>query len=207
MAHDLERLKDLLVSLGADTVPHSGSVFSSHLMGVYDLLKGWGCPEHVMLAGLFHSIYGTETFKCFSLDLSQRQEVRRVVGLPAERLVYIFSAATWPSVQISVMTGNEKHLRDRFANAALAVTKQEFGELLWMHLANGLEQEERLTGERMRRGAVDRAHFWRIVAEKLGETALNSWEEVYGKPHSTASPITAPTTSKLSQGSGGKASC
>jgi hypothetical protein len=187
MAHDLERLTNFLISLGADTVPHSGSAFSSHLLGVYELLKSWGCPEHVVLAGLFHSIYGTETFKHFSLPLSRRHEVRRVIGPPAERLVYVFSAATWPSFQISVMTGNEKHLRDRFTNTALAVTRQEFGDLLWVHLANGLEQEERLTGERLRRGSVDRAHLWHIVAEKLGATALTGWEEIYGEVHVTAS--------------------
>lgn len=188
MAHNLEELKNLLVGLGADAVPHSGSVFSSHLIGVYDLLKKWGCAEHVMVAGLFHSIYGTETFKCFSLDLSRRQELRQGIGQPAERLVYIFSAATWPSFQISVMTSNERHLRDRFARTALTVTKQEFRDLLWVHLANGLEQEERLTDERLRRGAVDRAHLWRIVAERLGATALNSWEEVFGEFPFTTSP-------------------
>jgi hypothetical protein len=180
MAHNLDHLKEFLVSLGTDSVAHSGSVFMSHLVGVYDYLKSWNCPEHVMVAGLFHSIYGTDSFDSFSLALTCRDELRRVVGQHAERLVYVFSAVTWPSFQSSVMTNNTRHLRDRFTNSALVVTRQEFKDLLWIHLANVLEQEARRDGS-MRRGYADRARLWRIVSEKLGQKAIESWAEVYGR--------------------------
>ena len=53
MPHDFRKLTDYLVSVGADKVPHTDTRFLSHLIGVYRDLKGWGCEEHVCLAGLF----------------------------------------------------------------------------------------------------------------------------------------------------------
>lgn len=55
----------------ASTIPqalnHTGATsFDSHLRGVRDVLRTWKAEEHVQLAGLFHSIYGTEgLFKVF----------------------------------------------------------------------------------------------------------------------------------------------
>jgi hypothetical protein len=178
MDHNLDQLKEYLVSLGTDTVAHSGSAFMAHLTGVYDYLKSWNCPEQVMVAGLFHSIYGTEAFNCFALALTRREELRQQIGQAAERLVYIFSAASWPSFQASVMTGNIRHLRDRFTNETLVITRDEFENLLWVHLANALEQESRVN-ERRPRGYADRARLWSIVSGKLGEKATASWDEIY----------------------------
>jgi uncharacterized protein DUF6817 len=178
MAHSLPQLKEFLIELGAAEVAHTGSIFTSHLTGVYDYLKNWNCPEHVTVAGLFHSIYGSEAFTKFSLDLSRRDEVRNMIGAAAERLVYIFSAVSWPSFQASVMTNNIRHLRNRFTNTPLVVTRQEFDDLLWVHLANVLEQEERLDGK-LKRGFGDRKRLWSIVAERLGKQAVESWARVY----------------------------
>jgi hypothetical protein len=41
----------------------TGEDFLSHLTGVEAVLRDWGEPEPVCLAGLFHSIYGTEGFQ------------------------------------------------------------------------------------------------------------------------------------------------
>lgn len=180
MAHSLPELQEFLIKLGTNDVAHTGSVFMSHLTGVYDYLERWDCPEHVMLAGLFHSIYGSEAFTRFSIELSRREELRSVIGDAAERIVYIFSAVTWPSFQAAVMTNNVRHLRDRFSNTPLIVTRQEFDDLLWVHLANVLEQEDRLDGKQQQRHA-DRKRLWQIVAQRLGRKAIDAWEEVYQK--------------------------
>ena len=37
--------------------------FYDHCYGVYSFLKERALPEYVCLAGLYHSIYGTEYFK------------------------------------------------------------------------------------------------------------------------------------------------
>ena len=180
MAHSLPQLTEFLIKLGTNDVAHTGSVFISHLTGVYDYLERWNCPEHVILAGLFHSIYGSEAFTRFSIELSRREELRRVIGDAAERIVYIFSAVTWPSFQAAVMTNNIRHLRDRFSNTPLVVTRQEFDDLLWVQLANVLEQEARLDGK-LKQGHADRKRLWQIVAERLGQRAIAGWEDVYQK--------------------------
>ena len=42
---------------------HAGVKFLEHLQGVQRVLESWGEPNAVSLAGLFHSIYGTELFQ------------------------------------------------------------------------------------------------------------------------------------------------
>jgi hypothetical protein len=50
--------------------------FLGHLMGVEDDLAAWGCDANVTLAGLFHSIYGTEVSRPSSLFRSPAPERR-----------------------------------------------------------------------------------------------------------------------------------
>ena len=52
----------------ADGVGHSGRTFYQHLRGTYDLLDG--APDYVRLAGLCHSIYGTNAFKRAVIPMS-----------------------------------------------------------------------------------------------------------------------------------------
>jgi len=84
----------LLRSLGTSDVVHTGGEsFLSHLIGVYRVLKSWGAPEYLCLAGLAHSIYSTEGFQGFSLDCSpqNRAEVAGVLGsLEAEKIAHVF---------------------------------------------------------------------------------------------------------------------
>lgn len=69
-------------------INHSDSTYASHCEGVYKILKKLNQPEHVCLAGLFHSAYGTEYFNvptCLT-----RKELSNVIGTTAEQLVYMF---------------------------------------------------------------------------------------------------------------------
>src|SRR5947207_3295271 len=77
---------DFLRGLGTEDVPHSGDKgFLAHLIGVFNDLNAWGCDRDLCRAGLFHSIYGTELFRKFSLPLERRAEVRALIGERAER--------------------------------------------------------------------------------------------------------------------------
>jgi hypothetical protein len=179
MAHDFESLKDYLTALGTQSVPHNHSDFLSHLVGVYLYLRRWNCPEHVVLAGLFHSIYGTHAFQDFSLPLSCRDEIRKLIGAPAERLAYIYCALTGESFRASVTEGGVARLWDRFADCRMEVAGQEFEGLLWVEFANIIEQDERvMNGES--NGSLKYSPFWQAVAERLGGAAVESCREVYG---------------------------
>jgi hypothetical protein len=86
--------RDFLISLDADKTRHSGRTLFDHLKGVHDLLRDWDNEYHVCIAGLFHSIYGTSTFKHQSM--SDRGELIKIIGVPAELLVHLFSTADRP---------------------------------------------------------------------------------------------------------------
>ena len=86
--------RQFLMSLGCDKTPHSSRTLLDHLKGVHDLLRDWGNDENVCNAGLFHSIYGTDTFK--HVSLSDRNALIDKIGTIAEGLVFIFSEGKRP---------------------------------------------------------------------------------------------------------------
>ncbi len=88
----LDAYCELLRQLGAHRISHYGRPLLSHLKGVYALLVEWNNPQETCVAGLFHSIYGTER-----LDAGQRSpgraELRAVIGERSEELVFLFGVA------------------------------------------------------------------------------------------------------------------
>jgi hypothetical protein len=173
MAKSFRELTDYLAGLGTDTVPHTGTYFLSHLIGVYRDLKGWDAPEHVCLAGLFHSIYGTEAFQGFALPVERRDEVRELIGERAERLAYVNCALTREALDASVADGGPPRLWDRFRNEPLELPDAEFTDLLTLHLCDRLEQVARRQNWELRRETWDR------MAHRLGGIALESYEHVF----------------------------
>ena len=80
----------LLDAIPIKGILHFGRPLAVHMLGTHDLLSRWGNPDHVCLAGLFHSVYGTKTFTQAALTESSRDDVRALIGEEAESLVYIF---------------------------------------------------------------------------------------------------------------------
>jgi hypothetical protein len=180
MAHDFKQLTQFLVVHGTDKVPHSKTPFLAHLIGVYTDLKEWGAPEHLCLAGLFHSIYGTQAFQGFKLPIEERGTIRGLIGERAERLAYVNCALTRDSLDSSVAAGGSPRLWDRFTDAPLEVTDEEFTELITLHLCDRLEQVGRTQNWDLRRQA------WENMARRLGGVALESWERVHALEHAQA---------------------
>lgn len=67
---------------------HSDSTYIDHCVGIYNILKKLNCSEEICLAGLYHSIYGTEYFKLGQTQ--SRETIQNLIGINAERLVHIF---------------------------------------------------------------------------------------------------------------------
>ena len=86
--------RTFLISLDATQTAHSGRTLFEHLKGVHDLLRDWDNTEEVCLAGLYHSIYGTSTFKHQSLK--DRSRLVEMIGDHAEFLVHCFSTRDRP---------------------------------------------------------------------------------------------------------------
>ena len=80
---------DFLKDLGCDQVKRGdGRSLLAHLIGVRDFLKSRGASEYLQDAGLFHSVYGTASFKHQSTD--DRDQVRKLIGAQAEKIVFMF---------------------------------------------------------------------------------------------------------------------
>lgn len=73
-------------------IKHSKSTFFSHLYNTYKILHEMGMPTDVKIAGMFHSVYGTEYFKQ-SMPVD-RDTIREMIGEYAEDLVYTFCTMT-----------------------------------------------------------------------------------------------------------------
>ncbi len=173
MAHEFRKLTDYLRSHGTDHVPHSQVPFLAHLIGVYRDLQEWGCAEHVVLAGLFHSIYGTESFQGFALPLSHRPEIRALIGERAEHLAYVNCMLSRSSLDSSVAEGGPPRVVSRTDGTPLALTEDEFTDLITLHLCDRLEQVHRTDSWDWRRTA------WENMARRLGGIALERWHRVY----------------------------
>lgn len=177
MARDIQRLTDFLLGLGTDQVPHAGDGnFLAHLVAVHRDLEAWGCEEAVCLAGLFHSIYGTEKFQRFSLPLERRDDVRELVGERAERLAYLNSAMDRPSFDaiLEAEADGPRRMVDRFRGEEAELTPEDFDDLCRVHLCDWLEQVPRTTDRGYRRAA------YRRLADHLGGVAREAYDRVFG---------------------------
>jgi hypothetical protein len=129
---------DFLISVGTRETPHSGRTLYEHLRGTRDLLSRWGCEEDACLAGLYHSIYGTNAFRRASMDAGNRDQVRRVIGADAEKLVYLFHILERPMALVesldTFMSFNRK------TGEEVDLEEDDLRKLIEIECANLLEQ-------------------------------------------------------------------
>ncbi len=170
-------LMGYLLTLGVSDIEHTNGKFLPHLKGLSEYLERYNRPFPTIVAGLFHSIYGTETFNGFSLPLERREEVRKVIGAEAEALVYAYCRMSRVSFDMSVVEG-KTCLRDRDKyESIIEVTPKQFTELQWMMLLDTLEVDARVSKEEQWTSRID---FWRTMSYRLGASASKAINEVYG---------------------------
>jgi len=171
-----KRLTDFLVALGIEQVPHTHKSYLAHLVGVYSLMRERGCPEELCRAGMFHSIYGTEAFRGFTLPLGRRAEVRHLIGERAEQLAYLNCAMDRASFDRAVARDEGPYsLVDRLTGQEVQLPDADFLDLCAVHLYDWLEQVPRSRKWDYRRAA------YRRMAERLGGPALQTYDEVFAQ--------------------------
>jgi len=140
-----DRQREFLISLDADKTRHSGRTLFEHLKGVHDLLRDWDNPTDVCLAGLFHSIYGTNTFKHQSLH--DRGALVNMIGVKAELLVHHFATGDRPLFESVEDKAMRKQLMEIEAANLLeqGSTSGALRKLSRMKLSNGAKAA--LSGE------------------------------------------------------------
>ncbi len=175
MTYSFKDLTGFLLSLGSETVGHSGKNYLAHVIGVYRLMQAQGCDEDLCRAGLFHSIYGTQLFQRFKLPLERRTEVRDLIGERAERLAYINCAMDRSTFDRAVEESGERYcIRDRLTGQEVTLPGSEFDDLCRVHLYDWLEQVPRSElGWDYRRAA------FRRMAERLGPVALAAYDRTF----------------------------
>lgn len=130
---------NLLDGFGTETIAHHGRSLREHLAGSWRMLRGWGVPAHVCAAGLFHSVYGTQTFPTAALAASERARVRVLIGERAEALVYLFCAADRRCLLVENVAP-PYHWVDHRTGRSAALDAETLAELVTIEVANFLEQ-------------------------------------------------------------------
>ena len=75
---------------GAGRLSHGAWSLRRQLLGTCAVLVAWTQPRDICLAGLCHSVYGTEAYAPRLLARDERVRVRGFIGSRAERLVHLF---------------------------------------------------------------------------------------------------------------------
>lgn len=130
----------LLTGKGAGKIPHSRRTLMSHLLGTYSLLECWGCDSETRLAGLCHSVYGTEHFQRSILDSKNRAKLQQCIGLKAENLVYLFC-----TIDRRGLLGLREPpilIFDRESKNYIEIDSKTFDSLKYVELANFIDQLE-----------------------------------------------------------------
>ncbi|GGL21574.1 DUF6817 domain-containing protein [Caulobacter rhizosphaerae] len=178
-----------LARFGADGVGHSGRALLDHLTATASMLQAWGEDEAVCDAGLFHSVYGTESFKRAILSVDRRAEVAAVIGQRAERLAYLFGAMTKRSfvLALSPRGPGELTLLD---GRQEPVARSDLKDLAHIFVANWLEQFPRMPA----RQRADSGPNLRPLMVWLNPPARKALDDIYGfdaKP-AASTPRAAP---------------
>jgi len=119
---------------------HTGRSLIEHLEGTYNILKKWNCCEDLCLAGLCHSIYGTESYKKQTVPLESRTSVKKLIGKDAEELAYLFGAHKKEYFWELLGENKNFNIHDRFSDQIINIGKDQVSSLVTLTLANWLEQ-------------------------------------------------------------------
>ena len=141
MSANYKQLTNFLVELGIEKVPHTEKTYLGHLVNVYRLMEAEGCTEELCRAGMFHSIYGTQQFQGFKLELDQRPMVARLIGERAEKLAYLNCAMQRETFDEAALgDGGVYRFTDRITREPVVLDRADFDDLCRVHLYDWLEQ-------------------------------------------------------------------
>ena len=132
--------ENFLVKIGAKEIDHHGRTLFEHLQGTQQLLQEWGNNQTVVLAGLLHSLYGTQEFKEKALSLDERPKVASLIGADAEELVYLFGVANRRGFYTQSDVGPFCVYCPELEDKQILVSKEQFSALIEIEVANIAEQ-------------------------------------------------------------------
>ena len=125
----------------AESIPHAGGSLYDHLGRVAARLAGHGASEDLQLAALTHAAYGTDGFPVSLLDIADRAELRDLIGVDAEEMVYLYGGCdrghTWRALAETGVIWN------RFTGNSASPTPGELTAFVDLSIVNELDVYER----------------------------------------------------------------
>jgi SM-20-related protein len=165
----LARATEFLRRRSGTAKEHSGSTLLDHLIGVEAILRDWGCNEATCLAGLFHSVYGTESFRVRTMSVSERPLLRNLIGDRGEDLAYRFSTLNTRSFIGQII---ETAASQTLARAASNLP-DDTADLLHIFVANAIEQMPRMPARR-RLGQTEMLRRLRPALSPAAQAAIDT---------------------------------
>lgn len=166
----------LLAEYNLEGFSHTDHGLINHLRGTFQILESWGCSETLCIAGLCHSIYGTESYRRNPIELSERENIQAILGESAEKLVYLFGAHVKESLWKNLERENEFSILDRLEKSELKLSELDLRNLITLTLANWLEQRPRVPEKYL---FIRQNEF--LQAEKyLPEKGYQDFKQAYG---------------------------
>ncbi len=118
---------------------HSNHSLLDHLVGVRTILVDWNADDSLAASGLFHSVYGTESFRQEAVPVDLRPQVREIIGERAEELAYTFGAMAKETFATSVDRGVDFWVEDRHTGDRIQMDTEQWSALCELVVANWLE--------------------------------------------------------------------
>jgi len=139
-----------LKSIECHLVSHSKRTLFDHLVGTHNLLRSWRAADSVCLAGLFHSVYGTEGFHATLAGIPDRKIIIEIIGREAEALAWLFGIRTnqsfWEQVRILIQQPDATAFAfvNRLTEQPVRCTRDEFLHVINIVLANAIDQVQHI---------------------------------------------------------------
>lgn len=136
---NLDQLISKLKLLHADTIDHLDGSLIDHLRGTYNLLKAFGASEHLCKAGLFHAVYSTSGFKNALVSSFNRDSIRSIIGIEAEKIVYLYCSSDRSALWPNIGKLDQPLYVNRFSGEIRPINLHELNSYCELTVANELE--------------------------------------------------------------------
>lgn len=134
-----------LRAAGIGEVEHNSSAgLLAHLAGTRRLLASWQARPALCDAGLFHSVYGTEYFGTAALSIDRRAEVRSLIGVEAEQLVWLWCFMRRCTLYDNMDRYGDFTVQHRETDEWLPLSRQQLIDLANLWIADAVEQIDRI---------------------------------------------------------------
>jgi hypothetical protein len=164
----------------APRLDHGGRPLYRHGIGIFELLHAWNRRDEICLAGLFHYLYGADSYP--GLQVYSQAMVTELLGRDAEQYIRYYSLPTEGSLGLAIELNNSSWLINRNSGEPIDLPSNLlFGDLMTLFLANFVEQfiwwnEEKMV-DIMRREWNLEGLTWKKLADSLGEPMKSSFNK------------------------------